>query len=146
MDGGRVAARGFLYQYLRTAEAVLIALTTDDRVHACRVEGDPYPTELGSTDIVDFDLIDRDGTVLRSVQVKSGAPGAQLSAGDVFTILVRLTARAEAERVRAADQHEHQRRRGRTRAAPGPRPAACRAPGRPEVSSARSRRGGILRA
>ena len=90
MDGGRVAAGGFLYQYLRTAEAVLLALATDGRVHACRVEGDPRPTELGSADIVDFDLIDRNETVLRSVQVKSGAPDFQLSPGDVFTILARL--------------------------------------------------------
>jgi hypothetical protein len=97
MDGGRAAARGFLYQYLRTAEAALIALTTDARVHACRMEGDPYPTELGSADIVDFDLTDRNGMVLRSVQVKSGEPGAQLSAGDVFTILARLVARVDAE-------------------------------------------------
>lgn len=97
MDGGRVAAGGFLYQYLRTAEAVLIALTTDGRVHACRVEGDPHPTELGSADIVDFDLIDRNERVLRSVQVKSGAPDSQLSPGDVFTILARLVAKADAE-------------------------------------------------
>jgi len=97
MDGGRVAAGGFLYQYLRTAEAVLIALATDGRVHACRVEGDPNPTELGSADIVDFDLIDLNGTVLRSVQVKSGAPGSPLSPGDVFTILARLVAKADAE-------------------------------------------------
>ena len=97
MDGGRVAAGGFLYQYLRTAEAVLIALATDDRVHACRVEGDPRPTELGSADIVDFDLIDRNGMVLRSVQVKSGAPDAQLRVGDVFSILVRLVAKVDAE-------------------------------------------------
>lgn len=97
MDGGRIAAGGFLYQYWRTAEAVLIALNADGRVHACRVEGDPHPTELGSADIVDFDLIDRNETVLRSVQVKSGAPDSQLSPGDVFTILARLVAKADAE-------------------------------------------------
>lgn len=98
MDGGRAAAGGFLYQYLRTAEAALIALTTDDRVHACRVEGDPSPTEVGGADIVDFDLVDRDGTVLLSVQVKSGTPDTQLSAGDVFTVLARLAAKGDAER------------------------------------------------
>jgi hypothetical protein len=98
VDGGRTAARGFLYQYLRTAEAVLIALTTDDRVHAFRVEGDPQPTELDDAEIVDFDLIDRNGKVLRSVQVKGGKPSAQLRAGEVLTILARLVARGEAER------------------------------------------------
>jgi hypothetical protein len=98
MDGGRAAAGGFLYQYLRTAEAVLIALTTDDCVHACRVEGDPYPDEVSVADIVDFDLIDRDGNVLRSVQVKGGASGAQLHVGEVFTILTRLVARGDAEK------------------------------------------------
>src|SRR5580700_9175492 len=96
MDHGRVAAGGFLYQYLRTVEAVLIALA-DDRVFACRVEGDPHPDELGGADIVDFDLIDRQKTILQAVQVKSGAPGAQLTAGQVFTILVRMVSKADAK-------------------------------------------------
>jgi hypothetical protein len=96
MDHGRVAAGGFLYQFLRTAEAVLLALT-DERVFACRVEGDPYPDELGSTDAVDFDLIDGQEKILRSVQVKSGGPDARLSAGQVFTILARMVSKAEAE-------------------------------------------------
>ena len=61
MDGGRISAGGYEYQYLRTAEAVLLALAADARVHACRVEGDPAPVELGDTDIVDFDLVDREG-------------------------------------------------------------------------------------
>jgi hypothetical protein len=98
MDGGRVAAGGYLYQYWRTAEAVLIALATDGRVHACRVEGDPYPFEVGGADIVDFDLIDRDGKVLWSVQVKSGATETRLHAGDVFTIFARLVAKGNAEK------------------------------------------------
>lgn len=44
MDGGRISAGGFLYQYLRTAEAVLLALAADARVHACRVEGARPPS------------------------------------------------------------------------------------------------------
>jgi hypothetical protein len=97
MDGGRVAGAGFLYQYLRTAEVALLALATDARVHACRVEGDPYPTEIGSADSVDFDFTDPDGRVLRSFQVKSGTAGRKLSASDALAILLKLVARDDAE-------------------------------------------------
>src|SRR3974390_769036 len=83
---------------LAYGRAALISLTTDDRVHACRVEGDPSPTEVGGAHIVEFDLVDRDGKVLRSVQVKSGAPGTRLSARDVFTVLARLVAKGDAEK------------------------------------------------
>lgn len=95
-DGGRIAARGFTYQCLRTVEAVLIALA-DPRFHTCRVEGDPYPTELSAVGIVDFDLIDTEGNVLQSVQVKSGGTTARTEIGPVFQILFRLTGRGEAE-------------------------------------------------
>jgi hypothetical protein len=97
MDGGRISAGGYLYQYLRTAEAVLLALAADARVHACRVEGDPAPVELGDTDIVDFDLIDPEGKVLRSAQVKSGTRQDPLGPSKVFAILARLVEKGDAE-------------------------------------------------
>lgn len=96
-NGGRNAAGGYLYQYLRTAEAVLIALAADARVHACRVEGDPVPVEIGDTDIVDFDLVDREGKVLRSAQVKSGERESALKPSEVFTVLARLVEKGDAE-------------------------------------------------
>jgi hypothetical protein len=97
MDGGRISAGGYLYQYLRTAEAVLLALDADARVHACRVEGAPAPVELGDTDIVDFDLVDRAGKVLRSAQVKSGNRRDPLGPSAVFAILARLVEKGDAE-------------------------------------------------
>lgn len=95
-DGGRIAAGGYRYQYLRTAEAVLIALASDARVHACRIEGGPVPVEIGDTDIVDFDLVDREGRVLRSAQVKSGERES-LKPSEVFAVLARLVEKGNAE-------------------------------------------------
>ena len=89
VDGGRVAAGGFLYQYLRTLEAALVALS-DERVYAVRVEGDPNPSEVTDSEVVDFDLIDDQGTVLLAAQVKSGTSGTQLGLSSVFRILVNL--------------------------------------------------------
>jgi hypothetical protein len=89
VDGGRIAAGGFLYQYLRTLEAALAALS-DERVCAVRVEGDPNPSEVADSDVVDFDLIDGQGRVLLAAQVKSGGSGAQLGLSSAFRILVNL--------------------------------------------------------
>lgn len=96
-EGGRIAAGGYLYQYLRTAEAVLLALASDARVYACRVEGDPVPVAIGDTDIVDFDLVDREGRVLRSAQVKSGKRESPLKPSEVFAVLARLVEKGDAE-------------------------------------------------
>lgn len=96
-EGGRIAAGGYLYQYLRTIEAVLLALASDTRVHACRVEGDPVPVKIGDTDIVDFDLVDHEGRVLRSAQVKSGERESPLKPSEVFTVLARLVEKGDAE-------------------------------------------------
>ncbi|MGW0856021.1 hypothetical protein [Streptomyces sp. NPDC002690] len=60
MDGGRVAARGFQYQYLRTLEAMLTA-ADQERVHGCRIEGPADTASVSAVDVVDFDLVDRDG-------------------------------------------------------------------------------------
>jgi hypothetical protein len=95
MDGGRVAAWGFLYQYLRTVEAVLAAVE-DDRFGACRVEGSAG--ESDQLDVVDFDLVGRDGEVLLAAQVKTGGPTASLGTGVVYRIMVELVTRCDAER------------------------------------------------
>ncbi|WP_444963936.1 NB-ARC domain-containing protein [Nocardiopsis sp. M1B1] len=97
MDGGRVAARGFEYQYLRTIEATLIALSDPD-FHACHVEGDPLPTEGPAVDIVDFAFVGPEGRVLQSAQVKSGGPTSELRVGQVVDILAKLISSGEADR------------------------------------------------
>ncbi len=96
MDGGRVAAWGFLYQYLRTVEAVLVAVE-DERFGACRVEGGTG-SESDQVDVVDFDLVDPDGEVLLAAQVKSGGPTASLGIKDVYQIMVELVTRCDARR------------------------------------------------
>lgn len=96
LDGGRVAARGFQYQYLRTLEAML---TASDRaqVHGCRIEGPADSTSTAAIDVVDFDLVDEDGDCVLAAQVKSASPGRQVSAPDAFTILAELASKVEAE-------------------------------------------------
>jgi hypothetical protein len=92
-DGGRVAARGFQYQYLRTLEAMLDVID-DPNVQALRVEGAPG---IGADrDSVDFDIIGVDESCLLAVQVKSKAPGAHIYAPDIFEILIGLTNNQEA--------------------------------------------------
>lgn len=97
VDGGRVAASGFLYQYLRTLEAALVALS-DERVYAFRVEGDPNPSEATDTEIVDFDLVDDQGKILLAAQVKSGGPATQLGLSATVRILVNLVNKIDAPR------------------------------------------------
>jgi hypothetical protein len=98
-DGGRNAARGYFYQYMRTVEALLMALS-DDRIHACRIEGDPAPDQVKAADFVDFDLVDKDGRIVQATQVKSGGETAELSVGDVFRIFFGLVDRVDAEEYR----------------------------------------------
>jgi tetratricopeptide (TPR) repeat protein len=89
LDGGRVAARGFQYQYLRTLESVL-ALVDDSRVIAIRVEG---PASYnGHADSVDFDIIDVNDCCTLAVQVKSKLPGASVSGPEAFGVLTQLVA------------------------------------------------------
>ncbi|MFD6603687.1 tetratricopeptide repeat protein [Streptomyces coelicoflavus] len=97
MDGGRLAARGFQYQYLRTLEAMLTA-SDQERIHGCRIEGPTDTTSNAAVDVVDFDLVDREGDCLLAAQVKSASPGRQVSAPDAFTILAELVCKVEAER------------------------------------------------
>ncbi|WP_410628351.1 NB-ARC domain-containing protein [Amycolatopsis sp. cmx-8-4] len=97
MDGGRVAAWGFLYQYLCTVEAVLAAVE-NDRFEACRVEGSAGAGESEQVDVVDFDLVGPDGEVLLAAQVKTGGSTASLGTGVAYRIMVELVTRCSAER------------------------------------------------
>lgn len=85
VDGGRVAARGFQYQYLKTLESFLDCID-DQRVESVRVEGGGTTT----ADAVDFDVVNAAGAVIQAVQVKSKAPGDAMSAGEAFCVLCRL--------------------------------------------------------
>ncbi|MDH6577560.1 NB-ARC domain-containing protein [Kitasatospora sp. MAP5-34] len=92
-DGGRQAARGFLYQYLRTLEQ-LIEFTDEQDVSCVRVEG---PTdETTAVEAVDFDVIDHDGSIRLAAQVKSRMPGSSLGASTALGILISLVRKTEA--------------------------------------------------
>ena len=98
-NGGRDAARGFEYQYLKTLEQFLRALSDPD-VASCRVEGDPQAINLGSADAVDYELIGPSGSVLVASQVKSTRTNRTLSIRQVIEILIRLSEGSEADRYR----------------------------------------------
>jgi hypothetical protein len=90
-DGGRIAARGFQYQYLRTIESMLESFD-DPRVEAIRVEGDPSSAQ----ETVDFDLLDASGSSMLAVQVKSKSPDGKATAPELFKILCGLVTQQEA--------------------------------------------------
>lgn len=87
MDGGRVAAYGYQYQYLRTLEQ-LVALLPEPQVDCVRVEG-PSASE-GAVDQVDFDVVDLDGSVRMAVQVKSRVAGGSMSGATALGILLAM--------------------------------------------------------
>ncbi|TQF04394.1 hypothetical protein E6W39_21935 [Kitasatospora acidiphila] len=89
VDGGRIAARGYQYQYLRTLEA-LLALSDSSPAAACRIEGPGEATSAQNVDSVDFDLVDADGNSLVAVQVKSAASGRTVSAPRAMEVLLHL--------------------------------------------------------
>ncbi|WP_335990072.1 hypothetical protein [Glycomyces sp. MUSA5-2] len=89
-DGGRIAARGFQYQYLRTLESMLGCLD-DPRVDAIRVEGDPTSAQ----ETVDFDLLEADGSSLLAVQVKSKGHEGRATAPELFKTLCGLVTQQE---------------------------------------------------
>ncbi|MEU2624624.1 hypothetical protein ABZ642_42045 [Streptomyces sp. NPDC007157] len=98
-DGGRIAARGFQYQYLRTVEA-LLAAAGDADVAACRIEGPGSTVSVQRADSVDFDLTDAAGCSLMAVQVKSAAAGRTVRAREAVSVLVHLVTGFEARRYR----------------------------------------------
>lgn len=87
MDGGRVAARGFQYQYLRTLEQ-LAAVLDEPGIACVRVEGPP--TSEGTVDQVDFDVVDLDGVVRMAAQVKSRVAGGSMSGAAALGILLEM--------------------------------------------------------
>ncbi|MEV0325603.1 hypothetical protein AB0H63_04015 [Micromonospora echinospora] len=92
-DGGRIAARGLRYQYLRTLEAMLDALE-DQTVTAVRIEG---PHGIDQVNAVDFDVVTNTDQVLLAAQVKSVAPGGTVSAATAFGQLVQLVCEHDAQ-------------------------------------------------
>ncbi|MET7821506.1 hypothetical protein [Micromonospora zamorensis] len=95
IDGGRVAARGFQYQYLRTLEYMLKAIG-NPAVFACRIEGEPHPANPNDVDAVDFDMVDESGAILIAAQVKSRAAGAKIGLAEACAIFAKLVARNDA--------------------------------------------------
>jgi len=98
VDGGRSAAWGLRYQYLRTLEVLMDALEESDcGVVAVHVEGLPGEDGRGRESI-DYELTDADGRFLLAAQVKARAPGADMGAGQAFRALVGLARARDAAR------------------------------------------------
>jgi hypothetical protein len=97
-DGGRNAAQGLRYQYLRTLEALMDAAEAPGRgVVAVHVEGLPDPGGAG-TDSIDYELSDVGGHVVSAVQVKARVRGTVMGAGQVFKALAGLVRDRDAAR------------------------------------------------
>lgn len=128
MDGGRVAARGFQFQYVRTLEALLTSALQAE-VYACRIEGPHEPSSETMIDVVDFDLVSEAGECLLAAQVKSAATGRVISGPKAFSILVDLTSSFEARRyelITAATPDANCRRLAQTLIDHGPNTSALR--------------------
>jgi hypothetical protein len=97
-DGGRSAAWGLRYQYLRTLEALMDAVEEPRHgIVAVHVEGLPRNDEK-APDSIDYELTDTNGHVVLAVQVKARAPGTEIGAGQVFKALGRLVRDRDAAR------------------------------------------------
>jgi hypothetical protein len=88
-DGGRSAARGFLYQYVRTLEALLDAADRDF-VRAVYVEGKNAGAEEHLAESVDYELVDHAGVTVAAVQVKRRGPDYFLGPAEIFRALSGL--------------------------------------------------------
>ncbi|MBT0774307.1 ATP-binding protein [Kineosporia sp. J2-2] len=95
-DGGRIAARGFQYQYLRTLESML-TLIGDPHIASARIEGPVQSDAAVQVDAVDFDVLDHEGRCHLAAQVKARSAGATMSAAEVFTVVASLTSDYEAD-------------------------------------------------
>jgi hypothetical protein len=90
VDGGRSAAWGLRYQYLRTLEVLMDALERPEcGMAAVHVEGLPGEDGKGRESI-DYEVTDADGRFMLAAQVKARAPGTSLGAAQVFRALVGL--------------------------------------------------------
>jgi GNAT superfamily N-acetyltransferase len=89
MDGGRSAAQWFLYQYLRTLEALLDAMD-EELVGAVHVEGRRGAADEPAAEGVDYELTDHAGRTLLAVQVKGRGPSGKFRATDLFRAVSKL--------------------------------------------------------
>src|ERR1700733_1898169 len=97
-DGGRSAARGLRYQYLRTLEALVDAAAEPGRgVAAVHVEGLPAPGGK-APESIDYELTGAGGRTLVAAQVKARAPGTVMGAGEAFRALSGLVRDRDADR------------------------------------------------
>jgi hypothetical protein len=97
-DGGRSAARGLRYQYLRTLEALVDAAAEPGRgVVAVHVEGLPAPGGR-APESIDYELTGAGGRTLVAAQVKARAPGTVMGAGEAFRALSGLVRDRDADR------------------------------------------------
>lgn len=94
VNGGRNAARGFQYQYLRTVEAMLDAIDAGD-VDVCNVEGSPMTTSQ-LDDAVDYNLMGTGGRLILAAQVKSRSANNELNVSEAMTVLIRLAKNSDA--------------------------------------------------
>ncbi|MFE2733254.1 hypothetical protein [Streptomyces sp. NPDC059349] len=87
MDGSAGRRGGFQYQYLRTLEH-LVAAIDEPEVACVRVEGPPAGD--GPVDKVDFGVVDADGSVRTTVQVKSRVAGGSMSGAMALGVLLGM--------------------------------------------------------
>ena len=85
-DGGRSAAWGFFFQYVRTLEALLDVVDLDS-VRAVYVEGRGADGGGRPAESVDFELVDHAGVTVAAVQVKGRGPDGFLGPAAVFRAL-----------------------------------------------------------
>jgi hypothetical protein len=95
VDGGRNAAKGFLYQYIRTLEA-LLEVAELGSVGAVHVEGRRPAGGEPRAESIDYELTDHAGCTLEAVQVKGRGPGGRLGSTDIFRTLSGLVRDREA--------------------------------------------------
>jgi GNAT superfamily N-acetyltransferase len=89
-DGGRNAARGYLYQYIRTLEE-LLGSVYNAQVAALYVEGFSDVSEgIPATESIDYELRGHAGQSLLAVQVKARAPSSKLHAAELYRIIEKL--------------------------------------------------------
>ncbi len=97
-QGGRGAAAGFHYQYLKTLESLIGILEADDRtVEEVQIEGPPAssPDDGIDTEIIDYQLVKKSGDVAVVAQVKSGH--GVLTASTALATFLRMVSTGEAD-------------------------------------------------
>jgi len=89
-SGGRAAAQGLRYQYLRTIESILGRITNDETTSVLQ-------TEDRIAEVVDFSLSSNSGGYLEVAQVKSSESATPLGGMECLKILLALTRVQSAE-------------------------------------------------